>query len=274
LENLRKKINETCSFIRNNIKNKPKIAVVLGSGLSAFGKKIKSAKSLDYSDIPHFPVSTVEGHNGELIFGKVNTRDVVVMGGRFHLYEGYSVYDVAYPIRIMRTLGAEYLIISNAAGGMNPSFDKGDLMLIDDHINLMGVNPLIGPNDDKLGDRFPDMCEPYDKKILSLAMDLALELKIRVHKGVYVGLTGPNLETRAEYRFLRTIGADCVGMSTVPEVIAAIHCGLRVLGISCVTDLCLPDALKPVNFKEILSTAAKAEPKLAQLIYKLIPRLI
>ena len=273
MEDLRKKINETGSFIKKSIKVRPDVAIVLGSGLSAFGEKIKNSKSMDYSDIPHFPLSTVEGHKGELIFGKVGTKNVVIMGGRFHLYEGYSVYDVVYPIRIMRALGAKHLIISNAAGGMNPCFEKGDLMLIDDHINLMGLNPLIGPNDDKLGERFPDMCEPYNKEMLKLAMDLALDLKIRVHKGVYAGLTGPSLETRAEYRFLRTIGADCVGMSTVPEVIAAVHCGFKVLGISCVTALCLPDALKPVDFKEILRIAAKAEPKLAQLVYKLIPKL-
>ncbi len=273
MKDLRKKIGETSSFIKKNIKTKPDVAVVLGSGLSAFGEKVKAAKSINYADIPHFPLSTVDGHKGELIFGNAGTKKVVIMGGRFHLYEGYSVYDVAYPIRVMRALGAKYLIISNAAGGMNPNFNKGDLMLIDDHINLMGVNPLIGPNDDKLGERFPDMCEPYNKEMLNLAMDLALDLKIRVHRGVYVGLTGPSLETRAEYRFLRTIGADCVGMSTVPEVIAAVHCGLKVLGISCVTDLCLPDALKPVDFKEILRTAAKVEPKLAQLVYKLISQL-
>jgi purine-nucleoside phosphorylase len=270
---MRDKIKKTSSFIKKRISSKPKVAIILGSGLAAFGDKIKGAKSLNYRDIPYFPTSTVEGHSGELIFGKVGLKDVVVMGGRFHVYEGYSVYDVAYPIPVMRSLGAEYLIISNAAGGMNPLFDKGDLMLIDDHINLMGLNPLIGPNDDKIGDRFPDMSEPYNKKMLCLAMDLALDLKIRVHKGVYAGLTGPSLETRAEYRFLRAIGADCVGMSTVPEVIAAVHCGLKVLGISCITDLCLPDALEAVDFKEILKTAAKAEPKLAQLVYRVIKEL-
>ncbi|MDD5614378.1 MAG: purine-nucleoside phosphorylase [Candidatus Omnitrophica bacterium] len=261
---------KTSSFLNKNIKIKPEVAVILGTGLSAFGDKIKNKQAIPYRDIPNFPVSTVQSHRGELVFGKIEGKSAVVMEGRFHIYEGYSAYEVAYPVQVMRSLGAKYLIISNASGGMNPSFKKGDLMVIDDHINLMGVNPLIGPNDDKLGDRFPDMCQPYDKKLIKTAESQALKLKIKLHKGVYAALTGPNLETRAEYRFLRTIGADAVGMSTVPEVIAGVHCGFKILGISCITDICLPDDLKPVNLEEIIEVAAKAEPKLARLIQSVI----
>ncbi|HEO63853.1 MAG TPA: purine-nucleoside phosphorylase [Candidatus Omnitrophica bacterium] len=270
MKDLMKKIAKTNSFLSKNIRTKPEVAVILGTGLSAFGDKIKNKESIPYCDIPNFPVSTVQSHRGELVFGKIGGRDAVVMEGRFHIYEGYSAYEVAYPVRVMRRLGAKYLIISNASGGMNPGFKKGDLMVIDDHINLMGVNPLIGPNDDKLGDRFPDMCRPYDKGLIKITESEALKLKIKLHKGVYVALTGPNLETRAEYRFLRAIGADSVGMSTVPEVIAGVHCGFKILGISCITDICLPDDLKPVNLEEIIEVAAKAEPKLARLIQSVI----
>ncbi|MDP8233857.1 MAG: purine-nucleoside phosphorylase [Candidatus Saelkia tenebricola] len=273
MKDLRKNIKETTDFIRKQVKVKPEIAVVLGSGLSAFKGKIMNKKSVDYKDIPHFPVSTVKGHEGELIFGEIGNKKVVVMEGRFHIYEGYTPYEVTYPIRVMRALGGEYLIISNAAGGMNPYFEKGDLMIIDDHINLMGLNPLIGPNDDKLGGRFPDMCQPYDKKLIKLAEKVAKDLKINIHKGVYVALTGPSLETRAEYRFLRIIGSDVVGMSTVPEVIVGVHCGFKILGISCITDKCLPDALKPVDFDDILAVAARCEPKLAEVVCALIPQI-
>jgi len=273
MNSLRENIKETVAFIKKQVKVKPEVAVVLGSGLSAFGEKAAERKAVPYKNIPHFPVSTVKGHKGELVFGKIGSKNVVIMEGRFHIYEGYTPYEVTYPIRVMRELGAKYLIISNAAGGMNPYFERGDLMLIDDHINLMGLNPLIGPNDDKLGVRFPDMYEPYDKKLIKLAEKAARDLKLNVHKGVYAALTGPNLETRAEYRFLRMIGADAVGMSTVPEVIVGIHCGFKILGISCITDKCLPDALKPVDFDEILAVASRAEPMLAGLVYNLIPKI-
>ncbi len=275
MKDLKIRIQETVNYLRTDagIKNKPEIAIILGTGLSALGEKIQNKKSITYSRIPNFPVSTVPGHKGELVFGKIANREVVVMEGRFHYYEGYSPQEITYPVRVMRALGARFLIISNAAGGMNPYFNPGDLMIIEDHINLMGINPLIGPNDDSLGPRFPDMSQPYDKKLIAIAEEIALEEKIKVHKGVYVALTGPNLETRAEYRFLRTIGADAVGMSTVPEVIVGVHAGFRIFGISVITDKCLPDALKPVDFKEILETANRTEPILTRLIYKIIPRI-
>ena len=273
MKSLRERIDETLKFLKKDLKDKPQIAIILGTGLSALGEKIKSKTNIPYQDIPHFPVSTVPGHKGELVLGKIQNKNVVVMEGRFHYYEGYSLETITYPVRIMRALGAKYLIISNAAGGLNPYFERGDLMIIEDHINLMGANPLIGPNDDRLGPRFPDMSEPYDKKLIQVAEDVAREIKQKVFKGVYLALTGPNLETRAEYRFLRMIGADAVGMSTVPEVIVAVHSGFRVFGISCITDKCLPDALRPVDFKEILAVATKAEPKLAGLIYEMIAQI-
>jgi len=275
VKDLKIRIQETVNYLRTDagIKNKPEIAIILGTGLSALGEKIQRKKSIAYSQIPNFPVSTVPGHKGELVFGRIANREVVVMEGRFHYYEGYSPQEITYPVRVMRALGARFLLISNAAGGMNPYFDSGDLMIIEDHINLMGINPLIGPNDDSLGPRFPDMCQPYDKKLIAIAEKTALEEKIRVHKGVYVALTGPNLETRAEYRFLRIIGADAVGMSTVPEVIVGVHAGFRIFGISVITDKCLPDALKPVDFKEILETANRTEPILTRLIYSMIPKI-
>jgi len=270
---LKERIDEAVNFLKKHIKEKPQIAIILGTGLSALGDKIRNKLAIPYKEIPHFPVSTVPGHKGELVFGKIDTKNVVVMEGRFHYYEGYSPQEITFPVRVMRALGAKFLIISNAAGGLNPYFEPGDLMIIEDHINLMGINPLIGPNDDRLGPRFPDMCEPYDKKLIKLAEDTAQELKIKLFKGVYVALTGPNLETRAEYRFLRLIGADAVGMSTVPEVIVGVHSGFRIFGISVITDKCLPDALKPVDFKEILEVANKTEPKLTKLIYTMIPRI-
>jgi len=275
VKDLRQRIEETVNYLRTgaDVDSRPEIAIILGTGLSALGDKIENKKAVAYGEIPNFPVSTVPGHKGELVFGKIAGRDVVVMEGRFHYYEGYSPQEITYPVRVMRALGAKFLIISNAAGGMNPYFNPGDLMIIEDHINLMGINPLIGPNDDSLGPRFPDMCEPYDKGLIAIGEQTALDQKIKVHKGVYVALTGPNLETRAEYRFLRTIGADAVGMSTVPEVIAGVHAGFRIFGISVITDKCLPDALKPVDFKEILETANRTEPVLTRLIYNMIPRI-
>lgn len=273
MKELRKKIEETLKFIRKKVTLEPKIGIILGTGLGALAEEIKGKVSLNYAEIPNFPVSTVKGHKGMLSFGKIEGKEVVVMEGRFHYYEGYTPQQITYPVRIMKALGAEILIISNAAGGLNPYFEPGDLMIIEDHINLMGINPLIGPNDESLGPRFPDMCQPYDKKLIEICDATARDLKIKLHKGVYVALTGPNLETRAEYRFLRMIGADCVGMSTVPEVIVGVHAGLRILAISCITDKCLPDALKPVDFTEILAVANEAEPKLTKLMMATIARL-
>lgn len=270
MDDLKSKLNETVGFIKSQVQTKPEIAVILGTGLGALASKIKQSKELAYSQIPHFPVSTVSSHKGELVLGRIAGREIVAMQGRFHYYEGYPISEVTYPVRAMAALGVHTLIVSNAAGGMNAKFSPGDLMLITDHINLMGVNPLIGPNDESLGPRFPDMCYPYDKSLVELAEKIALQENIKVHRGVYVAVTGPNLETPAEYRFLRLIGADCVGMSTVPEVIVAIHSGLRVLGISCVTDRCVPEELKPVNIKEILKIAQEAEPKLTKLVSRVI----
>ena len=273
MKDLKERIKEAVDYIKIKVQDKPKIAIILGTGLGALAEKIMGKKVLNYPDIPNFPHSTAPGHKGVLVSGTIGGKNVIAMEGRFHYYEGYSLDDVTFGVRVTRALGADILIVSNAAGGMNPQFTPGDLMAITDHINLMGVNPLIGPNDDTLGQRFPDMSEPYDRKLIRLAEDIAIEERIKLHKGVYVGVTGPNLETAAEYRFLRMIGADAVGMSTVPEVITAVHCGFRTLGISCITDRCLPDALKPANIEEILKVAGEAEPKLTKIVFRIIERI-
>ncbi|HNQ34692.1 MAG TPA: purine-nucleoside phosphorylase [bacterium] len=249
---------------------RPEIGIILGTGLSSLAEKIEVETSIPYGEIPGFPVSTVEGHAGNLVLGRISGRPVAVFQGRFHLYEGYSPQQIAFPIRALKAFGVNVLLESNAAGGLNPAYQVGDLVLITDHINLQGFNPLVGPNDENIGPRFPDMSEPYDRLLLDLARQTALREGIQLREGVYVGVLGPNLETRAEYRFLRMIGADLVGMSTVPEVIAAVHAGMRVFGVSVVTDRCLPDALKPVTFDEILAAAGKAEPSLTRLFLKLI----
>ena len=271
--NLWDRIEETVRVIRAKVSEIPQIGVILGTGLGGLGERIESAQALPYETIPHFPRSTVESHKGQLVFGKIQGKPVVVMEGRFHVYEGYSAAEVTYPVRIMKALGAETLIVSNAAGGMNPAYQAGDLMAISDQINLMGVNPLIGPNDERLGPRFPDLCAPYDGRLLSLADTIAKEEKIRLHRGVYVGVSGPNLETRAEYKFLRGIGADAVGMSTVPEVLVAVHSRMSVFAVSCITDLCIPETLKPASIEEIIRVAERAEPKLTTLISRLIAEL-
>ncbi len=245
---------------------RPRAGIVLGTGLGSVASRIETQATLDYASIPHFPQSTVVGHAGQLVCGTLRGVPVVAMEGRFHAYEGYSHRQITFPIRVMRALGAEMMIVSSASGGMNPFYSLGDIVVIDDHINLMGDNPLIGPNDERLGPRFPDMSRPYDPALADRALDVARREDIVAHRGVYAAVTGPNLETRAEYRFLRTIGADLVGMSTVPEVIVAVHGGMRVLGLSIVTDLCFPDALKPANIEQILATAAEAEPKLRKIV--------
>lgn len=267
---LRRQINEANTAIRKQISMRPTVGIILGTGLGELVKEIKGKKSIPYSELPNFPVSTVESHESQLVFGRIGSKNVVAMQGRFHYYEGYSMKEVTFPVRVMKALGVKTLIVSNASGGMNPQFEAGDLMLITDHINLMGDNPLIGVNDDKLGPRFPDMIEPYDEGLIKLVEKISIQERIPVKRGVYVAISGPNLETRAEYRFLRMIGADAVGMSTVPEVIVAVHAGLRVMGISVVTDECLPDALKPANIDMILKVAAEAEPKLGRLISRTI----
>lgn len=264
------KIQEAERIIRGRWKGKPTVGIILGTGLGGLAQEIETEATIPYEEIPHFPQSTVTSHAGRLVCGKLSGKTVVAMEGRFHFYEGYSLQQITFPVRIMKALGCHTLIASNACGGMNPMYTKGDLMVLDDHINLMGDNPLIGKNDDRLGPRFPDMCHPYDPELIALAMRVALEEKIVCHKGVYVAVPGPNLETRAEYRFLRALGADVVGMSTVPEVIVGVHCGLRNFGISVVTDVCLPDALEPVRLEDILATAAVAEKKLRVLIQRML----
>ena len=264
------KIEAATAKVRESTDLKPDIAIVLGTGLGALSEEIADKVAIPYSEIPGFPTSTVQSHQGELELGTIEGRPVVAMEGRFHFYEGWSMEQITLPIRVMQNLGAKVLIVSSASGGMNPLHLAGDLVLIDDHINLLGGNPLIGPNDDRLGPRFPDMSRPYDPDLLDLAESVALEESIRAHRGVYVAVSGPNLETRAEYRFLRMIGADVVGMSTVPEVIVGVHGGMRVLGVTVITDRCLPDALQPVDIEEIIKIANGAEPKLTRLIRRIV----
>ena len=270
---LRQQVEEAANAIRQASALKPSVGIVLGTGLGALADKIDVDARLEYASIPHFPVSTVDTHAGELILGHLEGKPVVALSGRFHFYEGYTLQQVTFPIRAAKALGIDTLIVSNAAGGINPQFAAGDLMLITDHINLMGDNPLIGPNDDALGPRFPDMCEPYAKELVKLAETIALEKGIKVQRGVYAGLPGPCLETPAEYRFLRIIGADAVGMSTVPEVIVAVHAGLKVMGLSAITDECLPDALKPVNIDEIIATANRVEPLMSSIVAECVRRM-
>jgi purine-nucleoside phosphorylase len=251
----------------------PEVALILGTGLGALAERIEVECAIPYAELPHFPLSTVETHSGRLLLGTLAGRPVVAMQGRFHLYEGYTAQEAAFPVRVMRALGAGTLVVSNACGGMHPYWDAGDLVLIADHINLLGGNPLVGPNDDAVGPRFPDMSDPYDAELQRLAVEVALARGITLRRGVYVAVPGPNLETRAEYRMLRTIGADVVGMSTVPEVIVAVHAGMRVMGVSIITDRCLPDALEPVDIRQIIATANAAEPHLTALIEGVVARL-
>ena len=272
-KNLREKIGEALSYVRSKSSIVPEIGIILGTGLGKLAEKIEDKVVISYKQIPHFAVSTAPGHAGNLLLGKIGEKKVVAMQGRFHLYEGYSPEEVTFPIRVMKALGVKVLIESNAAGGMNRNFKPGDIMIITDHINFTGTNPLIGPNDDSLGPRFPDMSEPYDWDLIELTEEVALEEGIRCHRGVYIGVTGPNFETRAEYRFFHLIGADAVGMSTVPEVIVAKHSGLKVLGLSCITDMCIPDKLEPVDFRKVIDVANKAEPKITRLVEKVIRKI-
>jgi len=266
-------ISQAQNYILRKIPAPPQVGIILGTGLGGLVKEIDVQIQIPYDQIPHFPVSTVESHAGRLIYGVLGGKKVLAMQGRFHYYEGYDMKQITLPVRIMGKMGIKTLLISNAAGGLNPQFRKGDIMLIDDHINLLGNNPLIGPNLDVFGPRFPDMSEPYSKRLIALAQDVALENRIQVQKGSFIAVAGPNLETRAEYRFLRTAGADAVGMSTVPEDIVAVHMGLEVLGISVITDECFPEALKAVNVEEIIATANKAEPKLTTIMKEVVARL-
>lgn len=266
-------IQQARNFIQARWKTQPRFGIILGTGLGGFAQEIAADVTLPYGEIPHFPVSTVESHAGRLVCGRLAGKPVVAMEGRFHFYEGYSLKQITFPVRVMKALGCEVLIVSNACGGMNPQYEHGDIMVIEDHINLLGDNPLIGPNDERLGERFPDMCQPYDRELIQLAQRVALDEKIRLHKGVFVAVSGPNLETRAEYRFLRNIGADVVGMSTVPEVIVGVHSKMRVMGLSVVTDMCLPDALEPVDLPKIIATANAAEPKLRAIVRSVVEEL-
>ena len=267
------RIQEAAAAIRAGWPATPAVGLILGTGLGKLAEDIETATIFPYETIPHFLHSTAPSHKGQLVCGTLGGKQVMAMEGRFHCYEGYSLQDITFPVRVMKALGCSTLIVSNACGGMNPQYARGDIMLIEDHINLLGDNPLIGPNDDRLGVRFPDMCHAYDRELLALAKRIAVEEKIPVQQGVYVAVSGPNLETKAEYRFLRTIGADVVGMSTVPEVIVGVHGGMRNLGFSVITDMALPDALEPVSLKEIIHTANEAEPKLRRLVHKVIAAL-
>ena len=263
-------INEAVSFLQSNGVDNPEVGIVLGTGLGNLASKITAEQIIDYSTIPHFPLSTVESHSGQLIYGTLSGKKVLAMRGRFHYYEGYSGAEITFPIRVMKLLGIKALLISNAAGTVNPKFKKGSLMLIDDHINMIPDNPLSGPNLDELGPRFPDMSAPYDRKMSEMLESIAAKENITLHKGVYTPVAGPNLETRAEYRYLRNIGSDAIGMSTVPEVIVANHMSLPCVAISVLTDECDPDNLAPVSIAEILEIAAVAEKDLTQLYVNLI----
>ncbi len=266
-------IDRAVAVIRERTAIEPTIGLILGTGLGGLADDIAIEAAFPYTAIPGFPIPTVETHAGRLLVGRLADAWVVAMQGRFHRYEGYTLAEIGLPVRVLRALGAETLIVSNACGGMHPLWAPGELVLIADHINLLGDNPLVGPNDDTLGSRFPDMSEPYDCTLRALARAVARDLKLTLREGVYVAVTGPNLETPAEYRFLRTIGADIVGMSTVPEVIVAVHAGMRVLGISIITDACLPDALEPVDVPTIIATARQAEPNLTRLVAGVVGRM-
>jgi purine-nucleoside phosphorylase len=270
---LRAQIDAAVKAIQARSTFQPEVAIILGTGLGALAREIRVETAIPYADLPHFPLSTVESHSGQLLFGTLGGRGVVAMQGRFHRYEGYSLQQIVLPVRVMFRLGARTLLVSNACGGMNPLWQAGDIMLIDDHINLLGDNPLVGGNLDELGPRFPDMSEAYDRKLQDLAQQAALDLKFPLRRGVYVAVSGPNLETRAEYRMLRTMGADVVGMSTVPEVIAARQMDMRVLGLSIITDECLPDALAVANIEKIIAMAGKAEPNLTRLVVGVLERM-
>lgn len=270
---LLRQIDAAVSAVRAQTDFVPRTGIILGTGLGGLAEMIDVAATVSYGDVPGFPEPTVETHSGRLVFGTLGGTPVVAMQGRFHRYEGYSLQQVAFPVRVLKALGADTLVVSNVSGGMNPLWSVGELVLIDDHINLLGDSPLIGPNVDELGPRFPDMSEPYDLALQELARSAALEMGIRLNRGVYVAVPGPQLETRAEYRMLRAMGADVVGMSTVPEVIVARHMDMRVLGLSIITDACLPDALEPVDVSRIIEAAGAAEPHLTRLIERVVGQL-
>jgi purine-nucleoside phosphorylase len=273
MSELKTRISEAAAGVRAKSSLRPEVGIILGTGLGDLSQSLEGVTVVPYAGIPHFPRSTVESHAGELHLGKLAGRPVAVMKGRVHFYEGYSMQQVGFPVRVLRELGCRTLIITNACGGMNPDMPPGTIVVTTDHINLMGDNPLIGPNDDELGPRFPDMSEPYSRKLVALAEKVALELQQPLQRGVFVGVPGPNLETAAEYRFLRAIGADVVGMSLVPENIVAVHGGMAVLSFNVVTDECLPDALRPVDLPAVLAVAGRTAPALARLVTEVVRRL-
>ena len=266
-------VERAAATVRARFDRRPDVGIILGTGLGALAKEIEVVATIDYPSIPGFPASTVESHAGRLLCGTLGRKTVVAMQGRFHRYEGYTLQQVTFPVRVLKALGAKSLVVSNACGGMHPDWAAGDLMLITDHINLLGDNPLIGANDDRLGPRFPDMSEPYDRALGQLARSVAREKGIVLREGVYVAVAGPNLETRAEYRMLRALGADVVGMSTLPEVIVAVHAGLRVLGLSIITDMCIPEELEPASLERIIAMANKAEPNLTAVVRGVLERM-
>lgn len=264
------RIKETVEFLQARISLKPDIGIILGTGLGGLVNEIEILHSIPYTTIPNFPVSTVDGHNGQLIFGKMSGKNIVAMQGRFHYYEGYSMQEVAFPVRVMKLLGIHFLIVSNASGGVNPSFEVGDLMIIEDHINLMKDNPLIGRNDDKLGTRFPDMGHAYDRELIAKVFIIARKHGIHLQKGIYAAVSGPTFETPAEYLYIRTIGADAVGMSTIPEVIAARHMGLRVFAFSVISDLGVPGKIVEITHQDVILAASNVEPKMTKILKELI----
>lgn len=267
------KIKEAAEYIKSQVSTVPLVGIVLGSGLGSFTQELEVEKEIDYADIPHFPVSTVEGHKSKMIFGKLSGKNVVVMAGRFHFYEGYTAQEVVFPIRVMKMLEIQQLMLSNAAGGTNPSFKVGDLMIITDHISQFHVNPLIGPNIESLGTRFPDMSEPYEKDLIAKAKNIAAAAGYDVKTGVYIGVTGPTFETKAEYKMVHTLGADAVGMSTVQEVIAAVHMGLPVFAMSVITDMGIREEDNVITHEEVLEAAHAAEPKLTHIFKEMIAQL-
>lgn len=273
IEQARNQRAEAASFIKERLPIEPEYLLILGTGLGQLAEEMTVELELPYEEIPHFPVSTVESHAGNLLMGNLGGKSVMAMQGRFHYYEGYSMNQIVFPVRIAKMLGIQTLLVSNACGGLNPNYERGDIMLINDHINFLGDNPLIGPNDPNLGPRFPDMSQPYTERLLSTAEQVALDEDIKIHQGVYLAVSGPMLETKAEYRYMRQLGADVVGMSTVPEVIAAIHMSMEVLGISVITDECFPDSLEPVSLDDVLEAAAMAEPHLTRIVVGVLERL-
>jgi purine-nucleoside phosphorylase len=273
MRELLQRLEETCSFLAGKTSIRPRIGLILGSGLGELADQLEQPDSIDYGMIPHFPVSTVEGHAGKLVFGRLEGQPVVAMQGRFHYYEGYSMQEVTYPVRVMKALGVQMLLVTNACGGLNPSFQPGNLMIIRDHLNLTGSNPLIGPNEPSLGPRFPDMSRAYAPDLAELAKQTAAALGIEVREGVYAGISGPNYMTPAELKMLRLLGADAVGMSTVPEVIVASHAGLQMIGIACVTDMAIAETLEPLTHEQVIEVANRTKPKFIALVKGIVGRL-